>query len=95
MLSGTKCSRNISDNGHLVNIGCILRHTIDVAQDDVLEACVASIWSKNVNINNIMFVPIWHTNLLNRLAGHVEKPMWRLLVNKNIKATCSKRCNVY
>ena len=28
MLSGTECSRNIPGNGHVVNIDCVLQHTV-------------------------------------------------------------------
>ena len=44
------------------------------AQDDMLEAIAAVFGQykhqckRHGNINNIMFVPIWHTNLRNRLC---------------------------
>ena len=43
------------------------------------------------NISNIMFFPIWHTNMCNRLAGQDDtlEALLLHLVNKNIKETHS------
>ena len=97
MLSGTKCSRNIPGNGHIVNIGCVLQQAdyfsqgtfpgdpSTIAQDDILEDTVAG-WNLS---SKALLMQYWlPTPHFGRKKAFRVKGFWQ--VNIGFKMFCKK-----